>query len=85
MDRNTSSTVFTHKRCTTLHTHICGAVHTLCLDHVHLNLSPLCTTVHLVVHVIQAALTFLEAHASLGLALSVTHSVCLVVGMFVAI
>ena len=42
----------------TIHTHICGTVHNLCLDHVHLNLSPLCTTVHSVVQVIQAALTF---------------------------
>ena len=62
---NTSGTVFTHKHTQRLfnliiHTHICGAVHTLCLDHVHLNLSRLCTTVHSVVHVIQAALTFLN-------------------------
>ena len=62
--RNTSGTVLTHKDTQKLfnlniHTHIYGAVHTLFLDHVHLNLSPPCTTVHSVVHVIQAALTFL--------------------------
>ena len=65
LERNTSGTVLTHKDTQklfnlTIHTHIYGAVHTLFLDHVHLNLSPPCTTVHSVVHVIQAALTFLN-------------------------
>ena len=64
-ERNTSGTELTHKHTQrlfnlTIHTHIYGAVHTLFLDHVHLHLSPPCTTVHSVVHVIQAALTFLN-------------------------
>ena len=61
-ERNTSGTVFTHKHTQrlfnlTILTHICGTVHTLCLGHVHLKMSPLWTTVHSVVHAIQVALT----------------------------
>ena len=84
MERNTSGTVFTHKHTQRLfnliiHTHICGAVHTLCLDHVHLNLSRLYTTVHSVVHILQAALIFLNLNKFKWVAaflLRLVHTLC---------
>ena len=82
--RNTSGRVFTHKHTQRLfnliiHTHICGAVHTLCLDHVHLNLSRLYTTVHSVVHILQAALIFLNLNKFKWVAaflLRLVHTLC---------